>query len=124
MVVDKATQQIICTQVGKGRRHDYHLYKTSQVHLHPATEIVVDTGYQGLQKIHEKTRKPKKGSKKKPLTQEEKKVNQEISSVRVAVEHVIRKIKIFRIMAERYRNRRHRFALRLNLICAIYNSEL
>ena len=92
--------------------------------MHPATEIVVDTGYQGMQKLHEKTRKPQKESKKKPLSQDEKKTNQQISSVRVAVEHVIRKIKIFRIMAERYRNRRHRFALRLNLICAIYNSEL
>ena len=94
------------------------------MHFHPATEIVVDTGYIELQKIHEKTRKPQKGSKKKPITQKEKKINQEISSVRVAVEHVIRKIKVFRIMAERYRNRRQRFAVRLNLICAIYNSEL
>ncbi len=92
--------------------------------MSPQTEIVVDTGYQGLQKIHLKTKKPQKGTKKKPLTQEEKKANQQINSVRVTVEHVIRRIKIFRIMSERYRNRRHRFALRLNLICAIYNTEL
>lgn len=110
--------------MGKGRRHDYHLYKSSQVHVHPETETVVDTGYQGLQKIHAQTQKPQKGSKKKPLTQEEKKKNQQINSVRVTVEHVIRRVKIFRIMAERYRNRRKRFALRLNLICAIYNFEL
>ena len=92
--------------------------------VHPATEMIVDTGYQGIQKIHAQTRKPQKGSKRKPLTKEEKKVNQQISSVRVTVEHVIRKVKIFRIMAERYRNRRKRFALRLNLICAFYNFEL
>lgn len=94
------------------------------MHVHAETEMIVDTGYQGIQKIHTKTRKPQKGSKKKPLTQEEKKINQQISSVRVAVEHVIRKVKVFRIMAERYRNRRKRFALRLNLICAFYNFEL
>ena len=92
--------------------------------MHPQTKTVADSGYQGLQKTHAQTQKPQKGTKKKPLTKEEKKKNQQINSVRVTVEHVIRRIKIFRIMAERYRNRRKRFTLRLNLICAIYNFEL
>ena len=109
MVVDKKTLKIICTDVGKGRRHDYHLYKTSKVQALEKTEIVVDTGYQGLQKLHSKTLKPVKRSKKKPLSKSEKKSNHEISSVRVAVEHVIRRVKVFRIIAERYRNRRKRF---------------
>ena len=84
----------------------------------------MDTGYQGLQKLHARIQKPQKGSKKKPLTPDEKKSNRQINSVRVTVEHVIRCVKIFRIMAERYRNRRKRFTLRLNLIPAIYNFEL
>lgn len=33
-------------------------------------------------------------------------------------------LKIFRILAERYRNRRRRFGLRFNLIAGIYNYEL
>ncbi|HLG33306.1 MAG TPA: IS5/IS1182 family transposase, partial [Bacteroidia bacterium] len=37
---------------------------------------------------------------------------------------VIRRVKIFRIVAERYRNRRKRFSLRMNLIAGIYNFEL
>lgn len=123
-MVDKKTLKIICTDVGKGRRHDFHLFKKSKVHASKKTTIIVDTGYQGLQKIHEKTLKPVKRSKKKPLLKSEKKANHEISSVRVAVEHVIRKVKIFRIISERYRNRRKRFTMRLNLIAAIYNFEL
>ena len=123
-MVDKQSHQIICTHIGKGRRHDYHLYKKSNVHIHEQTEIIVDTGYQGLQDIHLKTRKPKKKSRKNPLSKTDKKNNGIISSDRVMVEHVIRKIKIFRIMGERYRNRRRRFGLRLNLIAAIYNLEL
>lgn len=39
------------------------------------------------------------------------------------IEHNNR-LKIFRILAERYRNRRRRFGLRFNLISAILNSEL
>jgi len=64
-VVDKKTLKIICTDVGKGRRHDFYLFKKSKVHASKKTAIVVDTGYQGLQKIHEKTLKPVKRSKKK-----------------------------------------------------------
>ena len=54
----------------------------------------------------------------------QKKENRKISSQRIYVEHVIGKLKIFRILSERYRNRRKRFGLRFNLITAIYNLEL
>jgi hypothetical protein len=124
VVVDKKTGKIICTEVGKGRRHDFHLYKKSKVHVYPNIEMATDTGYLGLQKIHSKTKQPKKRSKKNPLSKEDKRNNRAISSERVAAEHVIRRIKIFRIMAERYRNRRKRFGLRLNLIAGLYNFEL
>jgi len=67
---------------------------------------------------------PKKKSKKKPLTKEDKKYNRTISSQRVIVENIIREPKIFRIIAERYRNRRKRFALRLNLIAAFHNRAI
>jgi len=40
------------------------------------------------------------------------------------VEHVIGWIKRFRIIADRYRNRRKRFGLRFKLIAGIYNYEL
>jgi len=43
---------------------------------------------------------------------------------RIFVEHAIRKVKVFRILSERYRNRRKRFALRFNLIASLYNLEL
>ncbi|MBT7069820.1 MAG: IS5/IS1182 family transposase, partial [Anaerolineae bacterium] len=38
--------------------------------------------------------------------------------------HVIGKLKVFRILSERYRNRRKRFGLRFNLIASLYNFEL
>ena len=42
---------------------------------------------------------------------------------RIVIEHVNRRLKIFKILAERYRNRRRRFGLRCNLIAALYNFE-
>jgi len=67
---------------------------------------------------------PKKRTKNNPLTQEEKCYNKEISSQRVTNEHGIGFIKRFRILSERYRNRRKRFGLRFNLIAGICNFDL
>ena len=39
------------------------------------------------------------------------------------IEHIFRKLKVFRILSERYRKRRTRFALCFNRIAAIYNLE-
>ena len=47
-----------------------------------------------------------------------------LSSKRITNEHVIGKLKRFNILSYRYRNRRKRFGLRVNLISAIYNFEL
>jgi hypothetical protein len=100
------------------------LFKKSKVRLHPHTKAVVDSGYQGLQKKHAKTDMPKKRSKKNPLSKQDKVKNRKISGERVACENVIAVIKRFKIIADRYRNRRKRFCLRFFLIAAIYNKEL
>jgi len=84
----------------------------------------VDTGYQGLQKIHKETQLPKKRSKKNPLSKEDKERNRELASKRVLIENVIGILKRFKIISDRYRNRRKRFGLRFNLISGIYNYEL
>lgn len=59
---------------------------------------------------------PKKKSKKNPLTKEEKKNNRKLASDRVVNENVIGMLKRFKIIADKYRNRRKRFGLRFNLI--------
>jgi hypothetical protein len=66
--VEKSTRRILCLAHDKGRRHDFRLFKTSKVHLHPETKAVVDSGYQGLQRAHANTAIPKKRSKKNPLS--------------------------------------------------------
>lgn len=118
------SQKIICTAFTNGKRHDFRLFKESKTHIHPLTRVVVDTGYQGLQKIHELTAIPKKRKKNLGLTREDKKNNRKLASERVLNENVIGVIKRFKIIADRYRNRRKRFCLRFNLISGIYNLEV
>jgi hypothetical protein len=104
--------------------HDFALYQQSKLEVHESLEVLADSGYQGLSKLHEKGRTPQKKPHKSELTNEQKQANRELARRRVIVEHVIRSLKIFRILAERYRNRRKRFSLRFNLIAGLYNYEL
>lgn len=85
---------------------------------------VADSGYQGLQTRHPQTCLPVKKPKGKQLSPKEKQHNRALGSFRVAVEHVIRKLKIWRILKETYRNRQKRFGLRFNLIAALVNANL
>jgi len=88
------------------------------------TLVIVDTGYQGLQKLQAYTHLPKKKTRRSPLTSHDKKNNHELASQRALNENGIGKLKRFKIIADRYRNRRKRFGLRFNLIAAIYNLEI
>jgi hypothetical protein len=62
--------------------------------------------------------------KNQKLSKEEKQYNKLLNRLRVVVEHVNRRLKIFRILSSTYRNRHRRFGLRANLIAGIYNYEL
>ncbi len=123
-MVDKNLQKIICTAFSNGKKHDFRLFKDSKTQIHPSISVLTDSGYQGLQKIHSNTQMPKKRSKKNPLTPEDKRNNRRLSSDRVLNENVIGSLKRFKIISDRYRNRRKRFLLRFNLIAGIYNLEL
>jgi len=124
VVIDRKTELIICTSFTNGKKHDFNLYKKSNLNLKEETKLLVDSGYQGIEKLHRNTDTPKKNTKHNKLTKEDKKENKELSRKRIKVENVIGAIKIFKIISERYRNRRKRFGLRFNLIAGIWNFEL
>ncbi|MCZ8099836.1 MAG: IS5 family transposase [Burkholderiales bacterium] len=124
IVADVKTRMILCTAFGTGRTHDFKVWKTSRVMMNKRTECLADKGYQGIQKLHENSKIPQKRKSKQELTKEQKKFNRQLSRERVVIENIHRHLKIFRILSSRYRNRRKRFKLRLNLLAGIYNYEL
>ena len=85
--------------------------------------MLADSGYLGIKKICPNAQIPNKKTKLKPLTKKNKKENHELSSKRIIVEQINAKIKVFKITKYPYRNRRKRFGLRMNLICAIINLD-
>jgi len=124
LIVNQKSLEIIATAFGAGSTHDFHLFKESRSGMSPHICSLADSGYLGIGNVHENSRIPAKKSKLHPLTQEQRAENHQLSSQRIFVENVIRRLKVFRILSERYRNRRKRFGLRFNLIASIYNHEL
>lgn len=116
--------RFIFTAFGKGRIHDFRLFKVHRLPLLPEQLCLADRGYQGIAKLHPSSCTPTKKPRKGKLNKAERQHNRSLARLRVVAEHVNRKLKIFRILAERYRNRRRRFGLRFNLIAAIINFEL
>jgi transposase len=114
----------VATAFTHGSKHDFQLFKDDQTKIAEHIRILADAGYQGVAELHENCQTPFKKSKYHPLTQKEKQRNRALARKRILIEHIFRKLKVFRILSERYRNRRKRFALRFNLIAAIYNLEL
>ena len=123
IVLELESGLIVCTFFGKGRRHDFKLYQASGVRFAPETETLQDKGYQGIQKLHVNSRLPHKKPRGGQLSRAQKADNRALAQRRVLIEQVNRRLKIFRILSERYRNRRRRFGLRCNLIAALYNYE-
>lgn len=122
--MDLNTKLIVCIAHGKGKQHDFKIWKKSRTAAKPEIEHLADKGYQGLKNIHNNSQTPIKKKRGKKLSKEEKKFNRELAKQRIVIEHVNRCLKIFRLLSERYRNRRRRFNLRLNLIAGIYNYGL
>jgi hypothetical protein len=123
-VVDKKTRKVICVAFCNGRKHDFALYKEAGVYVVARIKIGADSGFQGIAKIHANSITPRKKSKKKPLTKEDKAYNKSLSSERIGNENAIGFIKRFKVVSERYRNRRKRFGLRFTLLAGICNYEL
>jgi transposase len=118
------TEEILATAFCFGKKHDFQLFKDSRTVMAAHIKALADAGYQGLNELHSNSSTPAKKTKLHPLTREQKASNRALSQERILIENIIRKLKIFRILSERYRNRRKRFGLRFNLIAAIYNMEL
>ncbi len=115
---------MIATAVEKGKTYDFKLLKRSRLPFVQSQLCLADRGYQGFGKLHRGVCIPTKKPRQQVLPDAEKQHNRALARLRVRVEHVIRRFKIFRIFSGRYRNRREWFGLRLNLIAGLLNYQL
>ena len=121
VVARKSDGLIVCLAFASGKTRDFQLFKESLTRFLTGAKLLLDSGYQSMGKLRGNCDLPKK---KSPLSAEDKRGNRELSGARAHNEHAIGLVKRFRILAERYRNRRRRFGLRFSLIAGICNFEL
>lgn len=75
VIVCQKSGQVICLGHGKGRTHDFRLFKTSGIRFGELLKVIADKGYQGIKKIHQLSETPIKKPKGKKLTKEQKQYN-------------------------------------------------
>lgn len=124
VVIDFQSGRILATATACGRCADLTLRRNANTRLPQHVQSLVDRGYQGLQHEHRKTLLPFKATQTRPLNRDQRAINRALARLRIRVEHTIRRLKVFWILARPYRNGRRRFGLRLNLIAGILNFEM
>ena len=124
LVINGLTGEVICVHEEKGSVHDFEIFKQSGIHVLDDILLVGDKGFQGICAIHPRSLTPYKKPRRGDLTPEQKAFNRKLSKFRMLIEHVNRRIKRFKVLQIRYRNKQRKHLLRVSLICGIYNYEL
>jgi hypothetical protein len=108
-----------------GRTHDLTLFHRSGVEpLLPAgLGIAADKGYTGLAKHYpqREVELPQKPSKHHPLTLGQKRRNRRLAKRRIAVEHVLSRVKKYQVMGSKYRHREREYDQVSRTVCGLVN---
>ena len=121
LLISQESKMIYGVASGKGKTHDFKMFKDSKVRIHSAIKILDDSGYQGIKDIHTNSLTPIKKPKGKKLTRRQKLYNHLISKKRIVVENIIRRCKIFRITKDVYRGKHKNHGKVWNLIAGLVN---
>lgn len=107
VIANEKRKILLLSPTKSGRRHDKRIADKFLLaeRIPPDVLICADSGFQGIQHAHTKSWLPQKGTKKKPLTIEQRQENTILSHFRVCVEHAIGGMKRFRAFSEVFRNR-------------------
>lgn len=114
-------QDIIDVVVGaRGPEADINLFHKQQPKFSVEQQFVGDKAYVGASRITTPTKKPRG----RELTAEQKENNKQISRQRIFVEHLIRRLKIFRIAADKFRLNSQSYEQVILTICGLVRLNL
>jgi hypothetical protein len=126
ILTDENKQILLLTPLKHGRIHDKRLADKYSVveHIPEDVSIFADSGLQGIQKQHNNTYLPIKGTKYHPLTPLTKWWNTQVSSLRVTVEHAIAGMKRFRSFSNVWRGKNGRDDKVSYVVAGLWNFHL
>ena len=109
-------QDIVDVTIGNlGKPSDINLFRSTQHKFDEPQKFLGDKAYKGETAITTPHKKPKNGE----ITELQKKENKKLSSLHIGVEHVIGRIKIFRVASEKIRLARPRYKQVILAICGL-----
>ncbi len=109
---------VVC---GKGRTHDFTLLKRARLRILNSLKKYADSGYQGLLKLYANSLTPIKNPRHRDLTSDEKRDNRELAKIRIVIEHVNRRCKIFRSVKATYRGKHKHYQKTWSVVAALVN---
>ena len=123
---DENKKILIVSPTKAGKMHDKKMTdKEGLLHcIPPWVTAWFDSGFQGAKDIHPNSMIPKKKTKKKKLTPEEKEENRVIAGIRMVSEHAICGIKRFSCLTDVYRNKRGQDDKFIFLCAGLWNFHL
>lgn len=123
VVVDKQSGKIKgLSATVEGKRHDKKLADEQAIDFPEGSRLGKDTGFQGYEPPGVNTYQPKKKPRGRDLTEEERAENRRLSSERIAVEHSIGGVKVFRITQNIFRHLKQGFDdLTMETACGLHN---
>ena len=114
-------QDLIDISVGaRGPASDINLFRQQQAKFSPEQEFIGDKAYVGAARTTTPSKKPQGGE----LTSEQQEENRKISRRRILIEHLIRRLKIFRIAAEKFRLNPKHYKTVILTICGLVRLHL
>jgi hypothetical protein len=122
-----STKTILAIYTDTGTKHDITMLIQSKLWIKfQANTCYLDAGFQGIQTYLPNAitpyKKPKNTKKQKfYLTQEQKLFNKQLARLRVPIEHINRKCKIFRICKHTRRHKQNKHNLFWNLVAGLVN---
>src|SRR4028118_1662681 len=75
LIINQKDKSVICTKVGKGRQHDFWIYKNSKINVVQEVQVLADKGYQGIERCHTNSCIPYKKPCQGKLTSEQRQHN-------------------------------------------------
>ena len=102
------------------QKRDINLFRQQQAKFSNEQKFLGDKAYVGAARTTTPTKKAKGGE----LSNEQQKENQKLSSRRIFVEHLIRRLKIFRIAAEKFRLNPEHYKTVILTICGLVRLRL
>ncbi|MBT7041142.1 MAG: hypothetical protein HN921_15015 [Bacteroidetes bacterium] len=122
LITDKNNKVLYLSSTYEGNVHDKKICDEEGLCFPQEINLWQDTGFQGYSPEGVNIIQPIKKKKGKDLGMNAKKYNQSVSKFRVYVEHVIGRIKIFRIVKDTMRNVITGFEdLIMEICCGLHN---